>query len=173
MQFRHHFYQLAKGCHIYFSRLTRELAVILPAGLLILLVFNLLQPKSQFAISKDNVLQNSADSSVHLFLAQQLFATNQFKEAEKEALLAGNQQLLDEIKAVKSQPEEIRSEILWLRKIIDQYPNYRDAYLQLAIRNWQLYRPFEARKFLEKALEIDPNNQTAVQLKSFIVVPSE
>lgn len=146
---------------IYFSRLAKELLVILPVGLLVILLGNLIQPQSQFDTAKQNILTDPADPQPHLFLAQQFFVTNQFREAEIEVKSANNQDLLQQIQEIKNQPEEIRKKIFNLQKIVDQLPNYRDAYIELAILHWQLYRPFDARKYLEKALEIDPNNGVA------------
>lgn len=154
--------------HIYFSRLTKELLIILPIGMFVILLGNLLQAQSQFDIAKQNILNSPADPKSHTFLTQQFFVTNQFREAEIEAQLANNQDLLQKIQEVKNQPEEVRREILKLQKIVEQFPSYRDAYIKLAILNWKLYRPFDAQKYLEKALEIDPNNQVAKDLERIL-----
>ncbi len=155
----------------YLHRLSQELLIIFPIGLLIVLLFNLVLLKSQFENSKEDILQNlpagrqdPQNTQAHLFLAQQLYVTNMFPQAETEAQLANDQELLQKIQDVKNQPEEIKRQILFLQKVVDQFPNYRDAYIKLAILNWKLYRPFDAKKYLDKALEIDPNNAVAKKL---------
>lgn len=159
---------MKKNLLLYFSRLVQELRLLLPVGLFILLLFNLLQSPSQFDIAKRNVLERPADPKPHIFLAQQFFVTNQFREAEIEAKSANNQDLLQQIREIKNQPEEVREKIFNLQKIVDQLPNYRDAYIELAILHWELYRPFDAQKHLEKALEIDPNNEVANKILEVI-----
>lgn len=140
----------------YLSRLLKELSFLLPITVLLILVINLLTPKSPFEISKDNLS--------HLLLAQQLITTNQFTQAKKEANLANDSELFLKIQQIENQPEEIKKEIISLQKLTEQYPNYRDAYFKLAILNWKLYRPFDSKKYLDKALEIDPNNEVAKKL---------
>ena len=135
----------------YFSRLQKELSVILPITILIIIILNLLVPKTQFEISKDNLS--------HRDLAQQLITTNQFAQAKKEADFVKDIELSLKIQEIENQPAEIEKEIVYLQKIAEQFSNYRDIYLKLAILNWKLYRPFDFQKYLEKALEIDPNNE--------------
>ena len=147
----------------YLSRLAQELQIIFPFFLLVILFFNILIPKSQFDQAKE--------TKNHLFLAQQLFVTNQFVPAEKEAMLANDLELLRKIQNIKNQPDEVERQILFWQKVVDQFPNYRDAYIKLAILNWKLYRPFDARKYLDKALEIDPNDKVAITLSSLLLVP--
>lgn len=155
-----------RGLQLYFSRLFSELKFLLPIFLLATLLVNLATPKTQFEQSKERALQNPTDSGAHAFLAQQLFATNQFRESEKEAELSGDATLLNRIQTVTTQPADIRRKILQLQGVVNQYPDYRDAYLELAILNWQTYRPFDTKKYLEKVLELDPNNEVAKTILS-------
>lgn len=83
--------------------------------------------------------------------------------------LAASQSVLEKIKeqeTLKNQSVEIQKQILAWQKIVDVNPDFRDGYLQLAILNTKLYRDFAAKKYLEKVLEIDPNNETAKRLLS-------
>lgn len=162
------FHHLRRVLQIYFSRLAKELLVLLPISLLIILLGNLLQPQSQFDIVKGNVLNNPNDPEAHAFLAQQFLVTNQFAQAQTEAQLTNNEELLQKIQDINRQPEEVRDETTRLQEIMNQLPNYRDGYLRLAILNWKLYRPFVAQKYLQKALEIDPNNEMARKISETI-----
>lgn len=158
--------KLSFGLKIFHDRLTRELQIIFLLLLLIILPFNLIQSKTQFEKSKEEILRNSSPSQAHLFLAQQFFVTNQFSTAQNEAHLAGNREMLAKLQSVQSQPEQIKNNILTLQKISDQLPAFRDIYIQLAILNWKIYRPFVAQKYLQRALEIDPNNEVTKKLLS-------
>lgn len=157
----------------YFSRLIRELHLILPVTLLIIFATNLLSPKSLFELSKETAQQNPSAASHHLFLAQQLLTTNQFTQAETEARLAANEETLQKIQEVKNQPEDIKGQIRFWQEVIDQFPNYRDAYIKLAILNWKIYRSFEAKRNLEKAFQIDPNNEVLNNLNLRLLSPNE
>lgn len=77
----------------------------------------------------------------------QLSKTNQLAEAKK----------ISEEKAIKTQ-------IINWQRVTNDWPNYRDGDIKLAILNWRLYRVFDAKKFLGSALKIDPNNELARKL---------
>ncbi|MBI4099396.1 tetratricopeptide repeat protein [Candidatus Microgenomates bacterium] len=143
----------------YLFRLFQELKIALPIFFAIFLTINLFIGKTDFEKNKDT--QN------HEALAADLLKTNQIAEAEREAR-AVDSPLLSQIEKVKTQPEKIQEAILFWQKVTDQFPNYRDAYLKLAILSRQLNRTFDAQKFLNKALEIDPNSEVAKKLSSLL-----
>lgn len=66
------------------------------------------------------------------------------------------------------QREKIQKEIVFWQKTTEGFPGYRDGYLKLAVLNWKIYQTDEAQKFLQKALEIDPNNETIKRFKEMI-----
>lgn len=53
-------------------------------------------------------------------------------------------------------------------KIASDSPTFRDAYVQLAISNWQLGATEEAKLNVERALEIDPNWVVPDQLQPLL-----
>lgn len=63
---------------------------------------------------------------------------------------------------------QTRKELLFWSAAVETRPDFRDAYIKLAVLHWQLGRDFDARKFLEEALKIDPNNETARKLQETI-----
>lgn len=65
--------------------------------------------------------------------------------------------------------EKIQKEIVFWQKTEEDFPGYRDGYLKLAILNWKIYQNDEAQKFLNKALEIDPNNSIANSFARLLV----
>lgn len=161
--------------HRYFRRLSKEFALFIPIFLLIVLALNLKIPKNSFDTLKENVQFSPNDPKIHEQLAQKFISANEYSFAEMELVAAlkkdpSPQKRMDyakkfeQVSTLKKQPNQIHAYILSWQQITNQYPFYRDGYLKLAILNWKLYRPFDASKFLAKAIEIDPNN---IGLKKF------
>lgn len=67
-----------------------------------------------------------------------------------------------------SDPEDIRRLIAAWEKIVEEKPNYRDGYLQLAILHYKLYKNDKAKEYLNKALDLDPNYEPARELEEII-----
>ena len=132
-------------------------------SVLFLIVFsiNIFIPKTSFEKIKENILINPRDEASHKILARMFFEINNFETAEKEFNS-------EEIILAKAEPDKIKKQILYWQKLAEEIPGYRDAYIQLSLLNKRLYRDFDARKFLEKALEIDPNNSTVLTLSKLI-----
>lgn len=146
----------------YLLRLIKELIILGPFFLLIIIILNFSFPKTIFEKTKEAVLLNPDDPSPRLALASQLLAKNQIAEAEKELVEADHsEEELKKIDRLKIQPEKTHQEILFWQETVSALPYFRDAYIRLAILNRKLYRDFDAKKFAQKALEIDPNNETA------------
>lgn len=114
------------------------------------------------------------DLSSHLFLAQEYLKRGSLAGVERELLLA--QELTEKnppatssgvlgaflspakiLEKIKNEPQKIKNEISFWEKIIAEKPDYRDAYLQLAILNYQIYENEKAQEFIKKALALDPN----------------
>ncbi len=149
--------------HLYHSRLLAELRFLLPTFFLFFLVLNL-ATKTSFDFAKDNVLDEPQNVSRHQDLGKLLLADNQLAAAKKEFFLARDSQNIEKVSLLEAEPEEIKNRITFWQKISAVFPNYRDAYLKLAILNYKLGRDFDTQKFLDRALEIDPNNDVAKQL---------
>lgn len=54
------------------------------------------------------------------------------------------------------------------KTIVNAKPNYRDGYLQLASISYELGNYTEAEKYVDDALNLDPNSTTAHELKTII-----
>lgn len=147
---------MRKFFRFYRANLLAELHFFLPFFFLFILFFNYLTPRTSFEKNKDTGNHNA--------LAQALIATNQLEEASHELPLGSP--LLTYIDQIKSQPEEIKKQIIFWETVSQELPNYRDAYIKLAILNWKIYRLFDAQKFLARALQIDPNNEVSLKLLS-------
>lgn len=140
------------------------------------LLFNFLTLKTPLDNLKSLLLEKVADSKVHLIFADLFLKNNQLDQAKKELLFtlqfSPNEQSilrkLDEVEKIERQPEEIRKEIQKWEKIILEKPNYRDGYFKLAVLNYQIYQDIEAKKYLSKVLELDPNFEPAKKLSQQI-----
>lgn len=137
----------------YIKRLVKEFKIILPGFLFLVLVINFFFGRGEFGNAKEKLLINSGDVSSRNYLAEKLLEKNQLWETQN--ILHQN---IDE---KLNEPERVKKEILKWQEISENFPGYRDSYLKLAILNWKIYRDFDSKKFLEKALELDPNNETA------------
>lgn len=56
---------------------------------------------------------------------------------------------------------KIGKEIKFWQSAVDRFPNYRDAYFELADLNYQLKNFDKAQEYLSKALKLDPNFKEA------------
>ena len=71
---------------------------------------------------------------------------------------------LKKIETINKEQEEIKKQIIFWQQTTNSFPGYRDSYIKLAILNWKLFRDFDSQKFLEQALQIDPNNEVINKL---------
>jgi len=157
-----------------------------PSGValvIFLLIGSFFYPKNEIQILKWRLLNNPNDFETHLALAEELLDNNQFEQAEQALLLAQNlqttnfvnQKVLGETtnsqlqelwqKKHYADPKDIQRLIDAWGKIVQEKPNYRDGYLQLAILNYKIYENEKAKEYLNKALKIDPNFEPARELK--------
>jgi len=60
----------------------------------------------------------------------------------------------------------IEEKILCWQKILKKYPGYRDIYLRLALLNWQINNKNQAKIYLQKAKELDPNFEKLKEIES-------
>lgn len=151
-----------------------------PAGV-ILLVFLLIGSffvsQDDFWRAKEKLLRNPNDSQAQIKLAEKFLANNQFEEAEKALFLAGSQVLGEQTnlqpeklwqRKYYSDPEDIKKLIAAWEKIIEEKPDYRDGYLQLAYLHYKLYENEKAKEYLEKAIELDPNYELAREMEEIL-----
>jgi len=69
---------------------------------------------------------------------------------------------------LESQRNQIISKINTWRSITDKYQGYKDGYLQLAVLEYQLQDFGNAKLYLNKALELDPNYKEAIEMKKVL-----
>ncbi len=66
---------------------------------------------------------------------------------------------------VQAQREKLISEINTWKSFSQKYPNYKEVYFQIAVREFELGKYSEAGNYLQKALFIDPSYGEALKLK--------
>ena len=136
--------------------------------------------KNDFQILKEKLVKEPNNLGLHLQLAKILLDANQFEKAEKELkflqnnprfarLPDGQETRNSEIERLWQQkhysdPKDIKKLISYWEEILEKYPNYRDGYLQLAYLYYKIYQDEKAKENLTKALELDPNFETAQEL---------
>lgn len=145
----------------YLHRFSKELVILIPLLLVVLLTVNLLTPQTNFEKAKTALFNNPREPKETIALAKLLLRENNLSSAEIELENVPHnpeaRKLRKLIANQKTSPQKIQSEIKFWQLQIAKFPNSRDAYLKLAVLNWRLYRNFEAKKYLSKALAIDPN----------------
>ena len=65
----------------------------------------------------------------------------------------------------QAQRKEIEAEIEKWRNVVRERPDYRDAYFELALLTYRLERFGEARFYLRKVFELDPNFEAGRELE--------
>lgn len=63
---------------------------------------------------------------------------------------------------------KIVKEIDYWEKMIEKYKDFRDAYFQLSVLNYQLGELKKAKSFLQKTLELDPNFKEGRKLEQIV-----
>lgn len=60
---------------------------------------------------------------------------------------------------IKQERARYVQEIAYWKRVVDKYQGYRDGYFKLALLTYQLGEKAQARSYLQKAMELDPNFQ--------------
>ena len=71
-------------------------------------------------------------------------------------------------KEINFERTKIESEIKLWEEISQKFPEYKDAYFQLAVLNYKLGNIEPAKYYVEKALFIDPNFEKAKNLQKIL-----
>lgn len=84
-----------------------------------------------------------------IFLSILLLQASQFTSYLYDRYLAQTQK--------QGEIQEIEAKITHWQEVVKEKPDYRDAYFELALLSYRLKRITEAKMYLEKVLELDPN----------------
>lgn len=139
-----------------------------------------------FERAKLAVMLSPKDLGSRLLLVQEYLKRGDMEAVERELLLAqdlveknphspGSSSVLGTslsplkiLEKIRNEPLKIRNEISFWEKVVVDKPDYRDAYLQLAILNYQIYEKEKAIGYLKKAQEIDPNFEAIKSLEKIL-----
>lgn len=185
-----HFPQISRKFNAVLCQGLKLLSIVFAAAMLIGYIFHdlpILKPFlplgfSDFERAKIVVTFTPNDLSSHLLLAQEYLKRGNIESVEREFLLA--QQLTNQqpetssrsvlgaalspikiLEKIKNEPQRIKNEISFWEKVVAEKPDYRDAYLQLAILNYQIYKNDKAQEYLKKAKELDPNFEATKEIE--------
>jgi len=149
---------------------------IAPLGVIIiffLIILSLFLPKTALQSLKENLLKNPNNTEIKIKNIEALLKENQFQASEEilKSISQDQNGSLNQLWQKKhySDPEDIKELIKAWEKITKDKPQYRDAYLQLAILNYKIKEKQKSKNNLNKALEIDPNFELTKKLKKIIL----
>lgn len=89
----------------------------------------------------------------HQRLAQEFWMQGLRDAAQKEAVLGASTEKLEELS------ENLEQKYNYWQSVVLTHPDYRDAYIILASLAYQLGKIEEAKKYLNQAIMLDPNNK--------------
>lgn len=124
--------------------------------------------------AKKEVLSSPFNPAAHLNLAKAYLELGDLKAAEEEFSLAKSLTSSDSpnlnnmeaaLNQAKEEPKMIRQEISFWEEVIQKKADYRDAYFRLAVLNYQIGQKEEAKRYLERTLELDPDFEPAQKLQ--------
>lgn len=124
----------------------------------------------------DALLLAPNNPSLHFQLSQLYKVTNNWPEAQRELLVAlelsptssSIQTELIKVQQTLAEPDKITAELNFWEKEVQSKPDYRDGWIQLAVRHYELYHAAEAKTALDKAAALDPNFETIKKLREII-----
>lgn len=139
------------------------------------LIFTLAYPLRSFEIIRNKILSGPKNYQNHLLLSELFHSNNDFDGALKEALLAkvlnNNIETINQVKKIeeiRNRPLEINKKINYGRNLVSSYGNYRDAYLALASLSFQIMDLKAVDYYINRAIELDPNNELTNKLKTLL-----
>ena len=121
--------------------------------LILINLVSLLYPQSIFEKAKTH--------EDRLTMAQELLKNNDYENAKKQLKQYKNKQesrYLD-LWQKATEPERIKEEIIKYEKIVEIYPDYRDAWFKLAELYEIVLQKDKAKNALATATKLDPNYQ--------------
>jgi len=151
-------------------------------SLLTIIILIQLIPSSGLEKHLIEVGQDPWSIKKRLYLSKQLFNSGQAGLAKKEIdkiesswilklvlnLRPSLKKQLQQTKSFVYQPEKIKTEISYWQKVLENKPGYLDAFLRLAVLNYQLKNYLQAENYLKQAQQLDPNGLQVNKLAEII-----
>lgn len=157
--------------------------IILLLSFLFLASFLIEKSKTYTSISEENIpaiyekLKERPNSDIlHYKLGKALQKNGNFDEAIREFLISkelGMQPSMVSDSLIQIQDSKISylkvtTELAKWKKIVEDKPDYRDGWYQIAVLEWRLSDTESAKNSLIKSLELDPNYKPAKEFFSFL-----
>lgn len=148
--------------------------VLVILSVLTINIFSLFGETQNFASLQ--VEKHLNDPAPRLNLIDQLISLNNLDKAKQEVYVSlgywpNSPELKNREKIVNGitqRPVVLENQLNYWRFVLLEKPNYRDAYLKASAISWQLYKDKEAKVYLEKAIELDPNYEKSKSLENII-----
>lgn len=148
----------------------------------LIILLNYLWPKNKLEQTKIALAHWPLSAEQHLKMSQVFFETGDLDKTKTELNQAkylyqltqwldwgGKLKIrLDKQEKFINQPAEIKKQINYWEEIINDKPNFRDAYLYLTFLYYQNWQEKEAQEAWQKAFYLDPNNQIVQDLGKLI-----
>lgn len=132
--------------------------------------------QQSYQLLKEAIELAPNNPSLHFQLSQLYKNTNNWPEAQKELLIAlelspDSLSIKKELTGVQKtllEPKQVEEELTFWKKEIAAKPDYRDGWIQLAVRYYELYQLEDAKIALSKAYQLDPNFEATKKLMEVI-----
>jgi len=98
-------------------------------------------------------------SRTELSIAQQY--TQIAKPALSPNILGATRSPADTLMLWNQESIQLENEYTFWKRVVEEKPQYKDAYVALGLVSYRLYRNSDAYMYLKKALAIDPNDTNA------------
>ena len=70
-----------------------------------------------------------------------------------------------EVQAKQAEKRALEAEVIKWEEVVQEKPNYRDAYFELAVLSYRLNKIDDAKRYLTKVFALDPNFAPARELE--------
>jgi len=157
------------------------ISIILWLSLITILALNItaLSSDNQAKIKyRQDILSNNRISAKHVQLAEIFWLSSLPQEAKKELAIADSLMMVypqpkavlglstqDLLDSWEKNRHDLLSQFDYWSNIAADKPDFRDAWLALAVLAYDMNRPAETREFLTKAKQLDPNNSNIASLE--------
>lgn len=77
---------------------------------------------------------------------------------------------IQEKQKIEKERQKLISEVIFWESVVNKYKDYRDAYFNLAVLEYQLKNFDKTKAYLQKVLELDPNFNEGRKLEKLLSV---
>lgn len=78
------------------------------------------------------------------------------------------QENIEKKREIDTLRDQLEEELTYWKAFVSKSPNYRDAYFALAITEYKLGNTLNAKMYIKKGLDLDPNSENGKKLEEFL-----